>query len=278
MIKNINNQTSSSSNRFSQNLKGAAIGTGAVIGANVALYPVLKAVTTKMRSYSNNLTDDEIKEVRAKASNVLKNTGLQDKKVTVNWYSDEAWKAAKEKAKAIKITNLKTFKEKINLLRLSRSRGFFVRKQNKVMMLGKGSYLSVFHEMGHAMNRHFGKLDKVAQKFKSAKYLALPIILYALLKPSKPNITKENKEKDFIKNNFGKLTFAAFIPVLYEEGRASIRGWKEAKKVLTQELYAKTVKQGKFGFLTYLFEAVSVSLGAYAAFKIKDSFVNKSAN
>lgn len=278
MPLSINNQTSSSSSGSLKNLEGAVLGAGAVIGASIALHPILKAGTTKMRSYSNNLTDDEIKQVKINAYTVLRNTGLQDKGVTINWYTDNALKEAKEKAKTIRITSFKTFKEKLKLVIASKPKGLFSFKQNKVNMLGKGSTLSVFHEMGHAMNKHFGKLAKIAQKSRLVKYLSLPIALYALFKPSKAKIKKENKEKDFIKNNVGKLTFATFIPILYEEGRASIRGWKEAKKVLSPELYAKTVKQGKFGFLSYLYSAIFSSLGIYAACKIKDSFINKNPN
>ena len=91
------------------------------------------------------------------ASKTLSETGLKGKGVIINWYSDEALKDIREKAKVKKITDIKTFLEKIKLLKLSQTKACYSHKQNKVHMYGKGSTLSVFHEMGHSMNWHFGK-------------------------------------------------------------------------------------------------------------------------
>ena len=92
-----------------------------------------------------------------------------------------------------------------------------------------------FHEMGHALNST-KKLGKILQSVRwPMQMVGVPLILAtALLKRKKADGEKPkgffDKTTTFIKNNAGKLSFAAFLPTLMEEGLADIRGLKLAKQ------------------------------------------------
>ena len=104
--------------------------------------------------------------------------------------------------------------------------------------------------------------------------LVLPIALISLIKTKKaPNEKPEgalDKTTTFIKNHAGKLTFAAFIPVLLEEGLATIKGNKIARNTLTADLAKKVSKSNMLGFSTYLALATMSAVGIWLANKIKD--------
>ena len=148
------------------------------------------------------------------------------------------------------------------------------------MIRGKSSLVSVFHEIGHAKNHltNANTLGSFFQKHTVNPYLyaTAAIIAYlGVLVPFKKESSdgkrnKLNKFTNFVKNNVGKLAFIPLIPILIKEACASITGLNDAKKVLTPELYKKSVKMAKFGFASYLINALGISIGAYAACKIKE--------
>ena len=94
----------------------------------------------------------------------------------------------------------------------------------------------------------------------------------------KPIVKKGEKVKNFIRNNAGKLSFAAMLPILLEEGMASYKGEKLANKLLSKDM-AKIVSKGnKFTYLTYIIGALSIATTSFATVKIKDYLVAKKEN
>ena len=83
---------------------------------------------------------------------------------------------------------------------------------------------------------------------------------------------------DFIKENAGKLTFALNIPILLEEGMATMKGNKLAKSVLSPQLAKKVAKTNRLGFATYLCLAVGSGVGVYLATKVRDAIVHGKSN
>ncbi|MBQ2611149.1 hypothetical protein IJF81_02015, partial [bacterium] len=85
------------------------------------------------------------------------------------------------------------------------------------------------------MNANLSKFGKILQKCRPMALLAIPVSQIALWKTKKaPGEEPKNgldKTTTFIKNNAGKLTFLAFLPTLLEEGLASVKGNKLAKKL-----------------------------------------------
>ena len=84
-----------------------------------------------------------------------------------------------------------------------------------------------------------------------------------------------DKTTTFIKNNVGKLTFAAMMPMVIEEGLASGRAAKWAKKLLSPELAKKVNKANAFGFASYILLAVATGIGALAASSVRDRLAHK---
>ena len=88
-------------------------------------------------------------------------------------------------------------------------------------------------------------------------------------------LTKGQKVSNFVRNNAGKLSFLAMVPMLLEEGLASIKGGKLAKQVLSPELAKKVSKTNKLAWCTYLCAAAAAGVGSFLAVKIKDVVQNK---
>ena len=130
-----------------------------------------------------------------------------------------------------------------------------------------------FHEMGHAMNATGSKLMKTLAVGRHVSALiGVPLILaVGFLKPKKKDGEKPkgvfDKTTTFIKSNAGKLTFLALIPTIAEEGIASIRGGKLAKKVLNPGLLKKLNKNNTLAWSTYL--AGTLLISGFAAFSVK---------
>ena len=137
-----------------------------------------------------------------------------------------------------------------------------------------------FHEMGHALNATGSKAIKALAIGRHITRLFVPLILaVGLLKPKKKDGQEPNgiidKATTFIKNNAGKLAFAALIPTLAEEGLASIRGGQIAKKVLDPKLLKQVNKHNFFAWTTYLAGALVTSGSAALAVKIRDAIAEK---
>ena len=136
--------------------------------------------------------------------------------------------------------------------------------------------VATFHEMGHAVNRNFSKFWKGMQKLRVPCGIAGGLFgTVALLKRKKVEGEETkgffDKTTTFIKNNVGKLTLAAFAPIVAEELMATYRGNKMAKKVLSPELFQKVQKTNRFGAATYITSAIAVSLAAVIGSKVRDA-------
>ena len=147
---------------------------------------------------------------------------------------------------------------------------------NTIMINTEKIGLSGFHEIGHSINFNKGKFWKLMHYGNIA---ALPTVgvltLIALLKRKKVDGEKPegffDKATTFIKENVGKLSLLATIPMLAEELKASARGNKLAKELLNPEMYKKVVKLNRYGAITYIGTALIVSASAYLANKVRDA-------
>lgn len=135
---------------------------------------------------------------------------------------------------------------------------------------------ATFHEMGHAVNHNFSKFWKGMQKLRVPCGIAGGLFgTVALLKRKKVEGEEPkgffDKTTTFIKNNVGKLTLAAFAPIVAEELMATYRGNKMAKKVLSPELFKKVQKTNRFGAMTYIAVGVGAALAAVVGSKVRDA-------
>ena len=171
---------------------------------------------------------------------------------------------------------VKNFKDKIMLTMIKNGdNAGFVPKSNSVHINVEKLGTSGFHEIGHAINYNSSKFWKTMQKMRVPMMkVAAFLPLVALFKRKKAEGEEPNgiidRTTTFIKNNAGKLAFAGFIPLLAEEGLASIKGAKMAKPLLNPEAYKNLNKMHGKAFLTYLGGAVCMGLAARAASWVHD--------
>ena len=151
----------------------------------------------------------------------------------------------------------------------------FIPNSNKILVSGEKMSGATFHEMGHALNANTKGVGKILAKLRQpGVILASAALLIGAFKRKKAEGEEPNgiidRTTTFIKNNAGKLAFAGFIPLLAEEGLASIKGAKMAKPLLSPEAYKNLNKMHGKAFLTYLGGAVCMGLAARAASWVHD--------
>lgn len=263
---------------------GGIVGNGLV--ANSIKKPIGKICMSKLKDIGGNLTDAEFKSIQDGAKKVIKLTGLDKKGVSILNATPENMKVIEEALKKEFNGNFLTkfLPKPIKEYFAEHMKGIFGSGENAAYLFNskkiviptqKGLSWAVFHEAGHAMNANLSKFGKALQKCRPLTLLAVPIALISLFKNKKPDGVKPegavDKTTTFIKDNAGKLTFAAFLPTLIEEGMASIKGNKLANKLLSPELAKKVAKGNKIAYLTYLGTAIAAGVGIYTANKIRDA-------
>ena len=162
------------------------------------------------------------------------------------------------------------------LTKIAEGKNAMFMKQIDIIAINKEKYaVSAFHEMGHAINKHFSNFAKCLNKLKGPMAVFTPIIMaIAILKRKKAEGEKTDglfdKTTTFIKNNCTKLTFAAFLPKILEEGLASLQGAKLAKGLLPSQQFKKLNKMQTAAWLTYFGSAVAATAATATASKVRD--------
>ena len=118
--------------------------------------------------------------------------------------------------------------------------------------------LSTFHEMGHAYN--FNNVKALKTIHKARPYLMLATIaatcLPLFIKKTSPKDGQELTTGEKIKNGIHSasplISGACFLPIVIEEGIASIRASQLAKPLLEKGVYRKMCGLNACGFSTYL--------------------------
>ncbi len=166
----------------------------------------------------------------------------------------------------------------------------FIPNSNKILVPDKHLQTSVFHEIGHAMNANGSVFLKALQKCRPlAKFVPAAVLLISLLnkRPKKSekldNTTTKNKLQntaDVIKDNAGLITGLSMLPMLLEEGIASLRGQNLAKNLvkegsLSKELFKKIKLTNLGGFASYATAIAAAIVTCEMAIKIKDKIQKK---
>ena len=166
---------------------------------------------------------------------------------------------------------------------------------DKTIYSSKNTRLSLFHEMGHAYNHNKTVFAKTLQKFRSLN-MKIPILvsMAAILLPNferyktkQNDTTNQKKQSTFDKlmkweHSFIKMSplivFVSFLPIIVEEGLASLQGQKFAKKVLNDDMLGKVKRTNLLGFCTYLFLGTFVASVLWVTLKIKNIILDKLLN
>ena len=157
-------------------------------------------------------------------------------------------------------------------------KGVYIKK-NSIILSKEHMPAAGYHEVGHAMNANLSKFGKFLQKSRGVSMYG-PLLLGLYCACTKKNQSQNNEElsggqkaKNFIRDNAPLLGFAATVPMLIEEGMATVKGNKFAKKVLSPDLAKRALKANLFAYISYLAFAVFAALGVKAARDIKDNAI-----
>lgn len=273
------------------NYKDKAIKTGAAIAGGVVGLAVpyatiadnfTAASASDMQSMARFMSKlmpevDTFENTAQNVTKIMQETGLDKKGVkfhAIDKYSTESINDlknvinnnAKKSGKLydrFKQNVFNMFKEGANAAYFPDTKDVVVSKHNL--------YSSAYHELGHAMNANGGFAAKALQKARVLTPLGVSIVapialavgIFHKVDNTKPQEDKSKLEKtaDFISNNAGKLTLASYVPLLAEEGLASIRGVKHAAKHLSPDKVTKLAMNYTKAWGTYALVAGLVSGG-----------------
>ena len=145
---------------------------------------------------------------------------------------------------------------------------------NKVVLNTDKISAAGFHELGHALNALKSKYGvKYLAKLRAPGYILAGLMEYfAIFSRTKPKGAPRSFT-DVIEDNCGKIAFLAMMPTVLEEGIASWRGIKLAKKAgASKELLNGMKKIYLKAHTTYTGRAVLGGLAVFASRKIMDLF------
>lgn len=121
---------------------------------------------------------------------------------------------------------------------VAKGQNAFFTDKLKLAVAPKSKPSLILHELGHAINAK-GFLTRILQKSRRyAGYAPMALILASSLAPE-----RKDGKKNFVERNAGILGFSAFLPTIVEEGLASFRGIKAAKKVLNNPATLNILKK-----------------------------------
>lgn len=144
---------------------------------------------------------------------------------------------------------------------VARGENAFYADSLKLAVAPKSKPSLILHELGHAINANKGKFMRFLQKSRGYTSAVPTVLLLATgmfqRKDDKPN---------FIERNAGVIGFSAFLPTILEEGLASLRGLKAAKKTLGKAVNLAPLKRNYFfAWLTYVIAGVGLGVAAKQA-------------
>lgn len=245
-------------------------------------------IKTRNNNIINPLTDNEMTEIKKGITKAFNESGLAKKGVGILYANKNNSKEVgdiirnnlnKSILKYIKTPHsIEKQVTKSCTAIINGKNAQYINTTKKILLPESKLQLAFFHEAGHALNANMGTMTKVLQKSRMLGLLVIPISLIALFKNKKEEGEKPkgflDKATDFIKNNAGKLTFAALIPKLSEEGIASLKGNKMAKSVLDADLAKKVAKSNAYAFASYVTFFTFGSFGIFLATKVRDKIVS----
>jgi hypothetical protein len=272
-MEKVNGLESTDNCSYKKNFKAIAGSTAASMALSATSLPILN----KAQKYSQKLTKDEVNLVNSAADKVLTEcTNLSEKGVKI--YDIKNVEKSTNLPKKIELL----FNQ---ILQVSEGQNaFFSIKtalggDGKSILINRDKLsLSTFHEMGHAFNYHNTSIFRAIQKTRMPLTLIIaPMIslLPAFTKKAEAKdgeeLTSGQKFKNTLRKASPALAFAAMVPTLAEEAKATQRGNAWAKQLLNSKLASKVCKTNALGFLTYAISAVGLSVASIIAMKIKDS-------
>ena len=292
-IKHQNNSQKTSARDIWGTVAGAGVGLAV---PSYTLYDSVRKLSGSDAKYIAELMQmlmpeaDKLERTKDVAEKIIEETGLKSKGVKVNFI--DGTEASLNHLREVIATDappknafgrrmgsnyFETFKHGANAA--------FFPDANEVVVNSKNLYTSVYHEIGHAMNKNGNFFTKALQKARVLTPFGVSIIAPIVLAVGllhKVNKTKPQNEKgkvektlDFVSENAGKLTLASYAPMLAEEGLASIRGLKLASKHLPKDVIKKLGFNYMKAWGTYALLAGAVAGGVALGINVANKIKNK---
>ena len=251
------------SNKEDSKVLGAVAGGAISAGVGYVAHSDLKLLSYKMQEVAEKVNVDE-----NLVNRILNKTGLSKKGVKLNNF-----------AKGAPIALDPISEKMISAIKNGKNAAYNPVDKTVMVNLEKAGG-TVFHEIGHAINANKSKFWRALQKVRPvAMFAPLALFLTAILKSKKAEGEKAvgfwDKTTTFIKENVGKLTTLAMLPILAEELRATAVGNKLAKAVLKPEQFKQVVKSNKIGAVSYAAVALLSGFSAMFATKVRDKVAKK---
>lgn len=264
------------------NMAGGAVIMGAQTLGGIPLKSAFKSIDAACNDFYKNAIDGALKKsgLAEKGVQILDAT-VENKEVVKDVVAKSLPKWVDKLAK-----KNKDFKAGIDGIfgkqvdaAIKGKNAFFLPKANLIAINKDKFSMSVFHEMGHAMNKHIGTLGKIMQKSRQPVMILTSLAMMTALFKRKKAQGEEpkgwfDKTTTFIKNNCGKLAFLGFAPTLIEEGMASFKGAKLAKGLLSPDKLKLMNKFNGKAWLTYAAMAVGAGLGTTVVAKVRDAIAH----
>lgn len=160
----------------------------------------------------------------------------------------------------------------------------YIPKSRALLFNKKGAGLEIFKELAIAAKK-FPKLQAAKiPLYNGLKHLTLPIILIGVCSRNKniPEGQQLNKKEkfdkftNFVRNNAGKLSMAAFAPALLMNISNSARAANIARKYASKEIAQASYAQEGVNSARILLATLITGLSAVTGVKVKDWFQNRS--
>lgn len=138
----------------------------------------------------------------------------------------------------------------------------FYTNQGNFAVAPKSKPSLILHELGHATNFEKSTIMRGLQRMRIVGAYAPMAIAYM----NSASGRNADGKKNFWERNAGLLGFCAFLPTIIEEGMASIRGIKAAKKTLGSKANLNVLKKNYFlAWMTYVLAGVGVGIASKLA-------------
>lgn len=268
-----------------EKVSGGATGIVASLASGIpriATLPLSTKIILPAMKKAGELDSVTIESIQDGARKAWKDSGLKDKGVKI-----EFLKQAADKNWSIKdlMDPIGSVKKGVNAFFLFEDAkgllGGVVYPKNTILVPEKDISYALYHELGHAHNFNISKFGRFLQKCRPVSMLLPGLIAFygAFSRKSKPEDGKEltaaQKTNNFIRDNAGKISLLATIPMLLEEGLATKKGLGWAKKYLSPENF-KIVKKGSIiAYTSYLLSAATMGVASWLAVKVKDKLIAK---
>lgn len=268
-----------------EKVSGGATGLVAFIASQAvtsASAPITIATILPAMKKAGEMDSVTISKIHKGAYDAWRESGLKEKGVKVKFYK----RLADSKVTLLDLMNpIKSVEKGVNAFftpqDLKNRLGGVVIEKNSILMPEKDISYALYHELGHAHNYNMSKVGKALIQCRPVSmYLPALIAIYgAFSRKSKSyngeELSGAQKTNNFIRDNAGKISLIATLPMLIEEAMATKKGLGWAKKYLSPENFKQVKKGNLIAYTSYLLTAGIMALSAWAAVKVKDKLIAK---